>query len=93
MSRNQQLPRALFLGGPHLILSNLYGLLNSPQKIGFTLSEIWNTILAPISQLTSCVGSEHLAGLRSVINACAILLGSRKSSSLILVNHSRRARE
>ena len=32
----------------------------------FTLSEIWNTILASISQLTSCVGSDHLAGPASV---------------------------
>ena len=58
------------------MLSNLYGLLDSPKKTGFTLSEIWNTILASISQLTSCVGSDQLAGLLSVINLRAILLGS-----------------
>ena len=77
---NQQLPQALFFfffgGGSHLILSNSFGLLDFPQKTGFTLSEIWNTILASISQLTSCVGSDHLAGVLSVTNPCAILLGS-----------------
>ena len=46
------------------------------KKNGLKLSEIWNTVLASISQLTSCVGWDHLTGLLSVINPCAILLVS-----------------